>query len=288
LWRLEGGQRWFVTGGNASVMIAGSIRSDSSSGCVRKLLLRNHGVEAHINEATEELFDTGKEFEKQFEKRLIAKGTPYKADFKKIIDVGHNVNWTISLDFLLNSNVVVETKCATTKKRILETFVHGKYKMQHMIQLVSYMIALDLKDGFLVYGAGEPYKYSFKKVVKEFAQWDIYTFKVTLDDNKFVVKDTQTGVESLLCIRPEHVVRYLEYATWVLNEQVVNTLIPEPFSEFTDPCKYCEFNPVCEQVKGDVGIEDFIEACKTLIEQQKVDGQLAQEGGGECGADVDM
>jgi hypothetical protein len=268
-WRLEDGHQFFVTGGNASIMVCGRIIADSCSGCPRRLVLRNRGIEDHKDESTLELFEKGYEFEREFAQRLVSKGTIHIPDYKRKVDLGMNTVMTLSTDFYLpDDKAIVETKCCTNKSRIKDTFMHGHYKVQNVIQVLNYMTAMpEVEKAFLVYGAGIDYNYKWKDVRKEFKKGDIYTFIIErISGGGFTITDTQTKVKTVLSFRESHIHKYLEYMLWVFNESIADTLRPTAHGEFADPCKYCSFNTVCDDESNTGDLETFLTACKKKLE----------------------
>jgi CRISPR/Cas system-associated exonuclease Cas4 (RecB family) len=261
----------FITGGNSAVMIGGRVRSDSPNGCPRRLLLRNESIETPFDTSTLDMFAQGYKWEDVFKKRLESKGSVFEADKKFKIDLDEGVNWTLSTDFYVTQPItcIIETKCCVKRQRVLDTFVHGKYKIQHLLQLICYMVATETPLGFLSYGSAIDYKYNRKGVKVEVkALEDVYSFKVEQKGNTFVITDTQKGSSELSIINKRHVISWLNYIKWVLQEKVYDALPPDPFGEYIEVCKYCPFQEVCTDLPDTY--EEFLSQCREVVSNLQV------------------
>ncbi len=257
----------FITGGNATLLYFGKIMSNSHSGCPRRLLLRNYGIEPPIDEKSQAVFQNGFDWEAHVLVSLKDKGYKVEEDVKKKVALSDKTNWTVSADFIVNDEIVVETKSVNSDKRAKEVFIHGKFKTEHMLQLAQYMFIFGKSSGVLLYGhMGSDYTYKYRSVKKEIKKFDSKQFLLNRQENgKYVWKDPDNGEEGLFVANDENIARTLEYLKWVLEENVHDCLEPIGWSEYVNPCSYCQFNKVCEKLPKN--LDEFVGECKKVVEE---------------------
>lgn len=266
----------FITGGNTTLLRFGKILSNSPSGCPRRLLLRNLKIEPPIDADTRKIFQAGFDFEDYILMRLTKNGYEVAQDVKNKIVLSEITNWTVSADFVVNDETIVETKSTNTDKRAKDVFVHNKFKTEHMLQLANYLYSFQKDEGILMYGhMGSDYTYKYRGTTVEVPRLSIKQFFLTRKNGKFTWRDPDTEETGLFLANEQNIANTLNYLMWVLENDVYDCLEPEGFSEYMNPCKFCEFNKMCAKLP--TSFEEFVGESKRIVETLEEDIKQREE-----------
>ena len=262
-----------LRGGNSVGYIRnGVLVGDSSSSCLRKVLLRSEGIqESVLSNQTQNVFALGHLSEKFFlesAKDFLGK---YEVELKVIDNlIKDEVDFEGHSD-VCSESTVYELKSVTSKNTYNKVFKHGQAKTENIIQLVNYMISLEKEDGLLVYT-------SYCDVLDYKTIGDLTWEQVELLANEsskeqkgFSVKILQDGTitvdgESIEVTISE----ILEFRTRAAEVLFNNTVYLDRPSSLKDsmfpPCYGCVCNQVCDEFESKrFTTEEFINKCKEII-----------------------
>jgi CRISPR/Cas system-associated exonuclease Cas4 (RecB family) len=201
-----------------------------SSGCLRKILFSSHGLREEIDPVYAEV---GRAHEEWVNERL--------EEFEREVPVRGNILGNDSVEYAgradyLNSNEVIECKATLSKRARLDIIRKGNVKINHLAQLVSYLIQLELQQGRLIVGFYE------QDQDKKFVCTESREFKVTIDDEGRILIDAQ--------ISPYRVHDQLAHMQRAAKHLAEGTLGPRPAdwdAKYTSPCNYCPFKAACDK-----------------------------------------
>lgn len=127
----------------------GEYRTDTNSGCPRMVKLRSHGFQAAIEDpSTLKVFKVGHLFEDWFASENPGLTREHCVQFQ----INPSVEFVGHIDFM-NEDYLYELKSVTSKNTYREVFKKGKPKDQNLLQLITYMVALERDKGKLIYGS---------------------------------------------------------------------------------------------------------------------------------------
>lgn len=236
-----------IRGGNAAIYRNGEIRTDTSSGCPRMFKLRSIGFQPAINDPrTLKVFKLGQMFEDWY-----GDNNPQLEKEREVrFEVNDDVEFIGHIDYS-DEEYLYELKSVTSKNTFREVFKKKKPKMQNVLQLATYMVALERDKGKLIYG-------SFTNTLQ-------YDMLEDLDDDKFedicdtlkpdatmefniTISDSGTfscdGEE--IDLHVSDIVEFWEAASQIILDDEV-PVKPEKINSksFFGPCDFCELKNIC-------------------------------------------
>lgn len=236
-----------IRGGNAAIYRNGEVRTDASSGCPRMFKLRSYQFQPAITEPrTLKVFKIGQMFEDWY-----GDTNPQLEKEREVrFDINEDVEFIGHIDYS-DEDFLYELKSVTSKNTFREVFKKQKPKMQNVLQLATYMVALERDKGKLIYG-------SFTNTLQ-------YDMLEELDDDKFEeICDTlkpdatmefnitisDSGIFSCngqeLDLQVADIVEFWEAAAEIICDEEVPAKPAQldPKSYF-GPCSFCELKNIC-------------------------------------------
>ncbi len=241
------------------------------SACLRNILLASHGIrEGEIDEKYKTI---GALNEDLHEAVLKNSGADYRREYvvRHPIDGVDGVEFSGRVDFLIldASGVPVsvdELKGSDSKTTRNDAIRNGDVRPEHLGQIISYMISLNLTKGRMVYGY-----YEQPKGGGPYEKRDERAIEVTIDDHGRICLDahpTQFTVGDQL--------RHRMLSAKVLSENLVWPVRPYNANvPFKSPCTYCPWHGACKKYDEnliDRTTEAFVKeanACLTELQEKK-------------------
>jgi hypothetical protein len=197
--------------------------SEYGSGCIRKILLSANGYRTEIAETSKE---TGAKWEEQVLEQLI---NDQEYAFHREVPFRYEVNGvTVSgrCDYFVYDDAggcVIECKGSNSKSVLYDVINKGKVKINHLAQLVHYLNYFGTDHGKIMV--------SFVETQKQ------RTFIVTVEgDGQIYVDGKFSGYTA------HDQVKHTLNASEAIRDSIV---WERPTSFNGDPCKFCEFKPLC-------------------------------------------
>jgi CRISPR/Cas system-associated exonuclease Cas4 (RecB family) len=236
---------------SAAFMYGDIVMTKDSSGCLRKILFSSHGLREEIDPIYQEV---GKAHEEWVESRLT--GYRREESLRGPISGNDLVQYSGRMDFISDTDVI-ECKATVSKRTRLEVIRKGNVKINHLAQIVSYLIQLERTNAKLIVGFYEQDNGKF--VCTEHRE-----FNVTIDDNgRILVDGTFSGYGAI------DQLRHMQRAAKHLAE---GTLGPRPQdwdAKYTSPCNYCPFKAACDKVDSG-NTTDPVALAKEAIDEHKL------------------
>jgi hypothetical protein len=259
-----------LRGGNAGIVRNGFVYSDGEQGCLRKALLRYHGVQTEIDANTQKVFNIGFYNEDWHAAQKVEQGVQFEADKEVVFQINDNVQFCGHIDFFTQDTTPEEHKSITSMNTHNLVFRDNQYKKDNLAQLASYMVALETPVGELTYTSFiEAIQY---KDIPKFTWGEIEeklksitpqtkTFAVTILDNE------QFAIDSVpIDLYISNVVDFWREGANVLEQNLVYPHRPVSDKKFGSPCDFCPFSSVCNQWEDNpTTTEDFINLVKRKI-----------------------
>lgn len=236
-----------IRGGNAGLFRNGEYRTDSNNGCPRMIKLRSYGFQAGVEDpATLKVFKLGHMFEDWFAVENPGLTREHCVKFnisQKVEFVGH-------VDFM-SDDYLYELKSVTSKNTYREVFKKGKPKEQNLLQLITYMVALERDKGKLIYGS-----YTKKITYEQFEELGDDEFEemcetlVPDDTIEFHIHMCEDG--HFYCNNVEldiHITDITEFwqeaSLMILDEDVPPKPTKLAEKNFFGPCHFCPAKNIC-------------------------------------------
>ena len=254
---------FIIRGSSAGLLRHGEFLGDSASICPRRTILRHLEIEETHSAITKEVFSIGHYFEKYFEKLHP------ECEFEKLVTIdgvlqGHSD--------AVSADMVYELKSVTSKNTKTKVIKNGHPKTDNVLQLATYLLALERTQGKLIYGDFTHIS-TYDKLTKmrpsdiaplfENAIPVMKEFLVEIDDNGFVLVDG----ENFYNINVTELIEFQDK----LHELVKSRTLPpriEPLesNSWTNACKWCKLAPLCDS--GVEDLEEFVDLAQEIYEQQ--------------------
>lgn len=225
-----------------------------SSSCHRSILLRLRGIQEPFKSVHSE---RGALCENEFERTLT--GIPYRREVPFTLGLDSCPDLVISgrLDYELYPDSpadrhIVELKSTESSSVYADVIKRGKFKLENVAQLVTYLIASSCDNGKLIY-----HYYKRSKKTATLTKTDEREFRITLDEVGRIFADgTYIGFDVSNVI--EHYVESYRVAT-------TETLPIRPYAHnnFDGPCKFCPFADVCkiQEIDPSMTVDTFVTMC---------------------------
>lgn len=241
---------------SAAFQWGGITISPSSSGCLRNVLFSSHGLR---DEIPAEFAEVGKAYEDLYAGHLSG-DVKREVPIKQPVFGSLQVDYSGRIDFIVN-NVPHECKATTSKNTRREVIRKGKPKLNHVAQLVSYMIHLEVTEGVLAVGFFE------RDENEKFVLSEEKIFTISIDeDGKILVDGQPSGY------RVQDQLAHMQAARGVLEQQ---SLAPRPDGwqqKWTSPCSFCPFKAACDKLDTldpNEAKEQQIEIAREALEERK-------------------
>jgi hypothetical protein len=167
------------------------------------------------------------------------------------------VEYSGRCDFVDTNGVVHETKATLSKNGLYGMINKGEWKINHLAQLVSYLIYLKRTEGKIAVGYYEKESES----ATTFIQKGFRVFTVGIRDSGAIVVD---GVDTGLLVMEQLEHRYR--AAKILETGAIAGR-PRIDSPWKNPCNYCPVKSTCDEYDaGGLGDDEFISAAVRAVE----------------------
>ncbi len=236
-----------IRGGNAGLFKNGEFRTDSSNGCPRVIKLRAYGFQSGIVEgSTAKVFKVGHLFEDWFAKENPGLVAEHPVKF----NVTEDVEFAGHIDFV-GEEFIYELKSVTSKNTYRDVFKKQKPKEQNLLQLMTYMVALERDKGKLIYGSftktitydmfEEIGDDEFEEMCETLKPDDTIEFFVTLDEQG----EFHCNGKSI-DINVSDICEFWNQASAMIMDEEVPAK-PEKLAEknYFGPCHFCDLKNIC-------------------------------------------
>lgn len=256
-----------LRGGNAGLIRNNFIYSDGEQGCLRKALLRHHGVQSPISPDTQKVFNVGFYNEEFHSARYLTENKQFEADKEVVFNITDKVQFCGHIDFFSNGSTPEEHKSITSMNTHNLVFRDGKYKLDNLTQLVTYMVALEATEGELTYTSfveAIQYKnipkYTWEEIEEKLKAItpQIKTFKVSISE------DGQFSIDAVpIDLYISNVVDFWREGANMLEHNLVHPQRPMSDKKFGSPCDFCPLTNVCSKWESNPSTtENFINDSK--------------------------
>lgn len=250
----------FIIRGSSSGLIRnGEFLGSSDTNCPRKTILRHLDIQQVHSRHTLEIFNIGHQFEEYF----ASLHPEMQREFEIVTPTvkGH-------IDFV-DDEFLYELKSITSRNTHNSVFKKNEPKSTNVLQLLTYLVAMERQKGKLIYGSYthictydklskmrtddiKPLFVGAVPVMKEFL--------VEIDDDGNALVDGEV-------FHNIHVSELIEFQD-TLHELVKQRILPpriEPLepSAWTNPCKFCPLNTLCDSGISD--LEEFVETAEEIF-----------------------
>lgn len=248
-----------IRGSSAGIFRNGEFLAGAEAGCPRRTILRHLNAQEEIKEATKLVFALGAQFEDYY--ATIVPDTVRELEVKFGNFTGH-------VDFA-DDEYLYETK-SISSKNTLSVIKKGRVKLQNLLQICHYLVALERTKAKLVYGDYTK-TITYQQIMTGSFEWvtrqldgaipTLHEFLIEIKDDGFIYVNGKV-YENL------HVSEFIDFQDR-LNELVEADELPpraEPIETGwgADVCKYCPFQMLCNSNPST--IEDFVEGAQEVVE----------------------
>ena len=261
-----------VRGGNSGVYTEhGETIADSPGQCLRMVSLRAYGLSEPISLKTQLTFHLGFAWETLFEKLLRASDRVKNVQVQvpvKELDENNPVPWTGTADFVAEIDgklTLFDTKSISSLNSYTDAFFGDKVKVSYVAQMVRYMHAMKISQGFLVYasfiyvGKANVTAGQYRKIGEKSAVPDILSVAISIIDDDIYVNgfDWDYTLTDVL----EHTKKAQEH----IHCETVEQLRPVSTNDFS-PCYSCYFNKACSKFEatGASDVHTFLKFAKEI------------------------
>lgn len=237
-----------LRGGNAAIYRNGDFLTDSSSGCLRIAKLRSNEFQAAVDDPrTMKVFKIGHMFEDWFETQSK---TPLKKEEQVRFEINKNVEFIGHIDYM-DDDFLYELKSVTSKNTFREVFKKNKPKMQNVLQLATYMVALERDKAKLIYGSfvktvtydqlDELGDDEFEEMCDTLKPDQTIEFNIHMcEDGHFYCNNVEIGLHIL-----DITEFWNEAASILIDEEVPPKPEKLDAKSFFGPCDYCQLKDIC-------------------------------------------
>jgi len=235
-----------------------------NSGCQRSILFAAHGIR---NKSIPELYKViGDMNERRWQNELLADTNvmeAYRESPVKRPVPNTEVEFSGRADFLVTyadgTEEVHECKATVSRSSFQALKRSGTAKLNHLAQIISYMIQMKFQDGKLIYGY---YEYPFGESDEIYCS-DSVVLQVRIEDNGQI---TVGGNPTVYTVADQ-----LAHLNLVVKTLETNELGPRPASEsaWFSPCKMCPFSSVCTAIEDqtETSLEVTLQMAQVALDQ---------------------
>jgi hypothetical protein len=283
--------RLSVRGGNAGIMMAGKIISNTYQGCPRKQLLRSYGVSTPIDARARRTFAIGRAIEdcfaqenpqiscnhRQEEMPVLGEGPKPGQEVKLAIEVDGVEQITNSAGDIEPRFYELKTVQSTDKAK--DYIAAGEYSFDNLVQLSYAMFAFGARLGRLIYFACFYHKFTMAGVEHKVTPETKRVYEVEIKNDRIFCDGKPT------IITADSVARHIEYSAFILgtlSEKILSIPRPSCHSDKmvkkskTEPiehlaCQWCDFRELCELAEEkDMNQEQFVKAGKEFVDGKSI------------------
>lgn len=263
-----------VRGGMSSFYKDGWTFVSDSAGCLRKALLRSHGIEETHNAKTKKVFHLGAINEEIWKQWLTEAGRKFVEEKEFCEWVTDDSNFVGHSDFVVENNngthLCYELKSVSSKNTYKKVFKENSPKISNLAQCVNYMVSQETTQGRLCYTS-----YIAAIEYKDFDNYDIeeindlvYTalesnqietkiFEIEIKSNGQIFVD---GIYSTFDV--QHILDHRRETANVLENDKIYRDRPQTV-DGSNPCGFCPFSKVCDQNVFDTG--EFLKLAQEAV-----------------------
>ena len=240
----------------AAFVVGEEVVTGYPSGCPRNILFASYGIRT---ESIPEVYQTvGAMNELRHQADLLADSSIVEAEaevpVRGPIYGSDTVEYSGRIDFWVThedgTEVPHECKATVSRAGFQSMKRNAAPKVNHLAQLVSYMLQTETQDAQLVYGYYQ-YPWSIDHDAPNLECTDSVTFDVRIEDSGTI---TVGGKPTIYTAQDQ--LKHMQLAVKTLTE---NKLTNRPASEnaWSNPCNLCPFSNTCDKV--DAGLTDLEE-----------------------------
>ena len=236
-----------IRGGNASTYRNGEYLTDTSSGCPRLIKLRAYDFQPSVSDPkTQKIFKLGHLFEEWYGEKHPELDKESEVRF----NVTDDVEFIGHIDYS-DKDYLYELKSVTSKNTYREVFRKLKPKIQNVLQLTTYMVALERDKGKLIYGSFvETVQYDkideidddeFEEICETIKPDETVEFLIEVqEDGKFLCNK-----EELDLTVTDIVDFWNAAADMICDEEVPAKPKKLKPTNYFSPCHFCEMKNIC-------------------------------------------
>jgi hypothetical protein len=263
------GVRLEVRGGNSGVVTPqGEVFADSPGQCLRNITLRAYGISEPISLKTQITFHLGYAWEQLFEKLLKASDGVTDVQTQLNVREEGSIPWSGTADFVATVNgrkTLFDTKSISSLNSYVSVFFDGKVKVSYVAQMVRYMTALNISQGYLVYasflyvGKGNVTAGQYRKMGEVSANPDIKAVQISIVGDEISVDGFPWDYTLT------DVLEHTKRAQNNLHNEIVEPYRPCATGDFS-PCYSCHFNKACAtfEASGSKDLRVFLKLAKEI------------------------
>lgn len=231
----------------AAFVVGGSTVTSYPGGCQRHILFSSYGIRSA---SIPPVYSTiGELNEVRHQAALVSQTDVLEAErelpIRGAIAGSDAVEYSGRVDFWVTYQDGTEgpDECKSTVSRTGFQAMKrkGEPKLNHLAQLVSYLLQTQVQDGRLVYGYYQ-YPWDPKEVDATLVCTDSVTFKIRIEDDGAITVDGKPT--------PYTALDQLKHMQLTVQTLTNNELGPRPASEsaWSNPCNMCPFQATCTEV----------------------------------------
>lgn len=250
---------FIIRGSSSGLVRHAEFLGSSDANCPRKTILRHLDVQQTHSKKTLEIFSIGHQFEEYF----ASLHPEMQREFEVITPTvrGH-------VDFV-SDDCIYETKSVTSKNTHSSVWKKNQPKPANVLQLLTYMVAMEREKGILVYGS-YTHICTYDKLMKMRTEEIKPLFEGAVPVMKeFVVEIDELG-NALVDGEPFHNIHVSELIEFQdnLHELVKQRILPprieslEP-GAWSSPCKFCPLQTLCDSGISD--LEEFVDTASEIF-----------------------
>ena len=250
-----------LAGGNAGLLVNGSILSKKDQPCPRKIVLRQYKIEPAIDRRAAVTFALGRAMEEVF-----ASEHPWCAMNFRLPErpqVTKNVCLGLEADAIdLQRKLLWELKTVSSTSKIKEYLINGEYSLDNAVQMGTYMylfnaLEVPVEQGVLRYTSAIYDSLTVAKVKHRIAAGDVHDFRATWDGDRLLIDGKPSPVTA------SGISRFIEYMASVLEGDIKFSDVLKPsFEGEYIACQWCSMRECCNHAEErGFDWEEFIQHC---------------------------
>jgi len=227
---------------SSAFMVGELVKTEAQSGCLRHLLLKNYlPIEDKVPEELQKMGAWGEDMYQEFLENHQEWPFHKELVMKTTLD---DVTVSGRIDFVTYHDgyrVIHECKTSQSKNILYKTINKGELKLNHLAQLVFYLIHMNETRGKLVI------RYAPKNTLR--------IFRITIGDDGEIFVD---GDKHEMTVQDQ--LRHQLMSAHVIKEK---ELLARPESPWA--CKYCVYNKLCDKYDAEPkSFNEFVEENKEI------------------------
>lgn len=250
---------FIIRGSSSGLLRNGEYVGSSDSNCPRKTILRHLSIQQTHSRHTLEIFSIGHQFEAYF----ASLHPEMQREFEIVTPMvkGH-------VDFI-DDEFLYELKSVTSRNTHNSVFKKGEPKSANVLQLLTYLVAIERQKGKLIYGS-YTHICTYDKLSKMRTEDIAPLFKDAVPVMREFLVEIDDAGNALVDGEPFHNIHVSELIEFQenLHELVRQRILPprieslEP-SAWTNPCKFCPLSTLCDSGISD--LDEFVETAEEIF-----------------------